>query len=183
MLESYGLASTSFNRFEDVQLQVGGTVGRNFYWRAQAANGNPLFIRDPNALAGDNGVPGQILRGERPELGSGFPILYNAETEDLFFDTSNVQMGEALGIAGSEGRTLSARRMVFHYKRDCDTVRLTAPSLWGLDSRGQISRWGRDRPRPADRGGRPQQGRAGARLYGEWGQATLNAQMTAEVAV
>jgi hypothetical protein len=52
LLESYGLAATAFNRFEDIQALVGGTVGRNFYWRFQASNGNPVFLRDPNALAG-----------------------------------------------------------------------------------------------------------------------------------
>src|SRR6266540_1661806 len=57
LLESYGLAATSFNRMEDTQLLVGGSVGRNLYWRLQLANGNPLFFRDPNALAGDNGEP------------------------------------------------------------------------------------------------------------------------------
>jgi len=46
LLESYGLAATSFNRFEDIQALVGGTIGRNFYWRFQAANGNPFFMRD-----------------------------------------------------------------------------------------------------------------------------------------
>src|SRR5439155_25406228 len=35
LLGSYGLAATSFNRMEDTQLLVGGTVGRNLYWRLQ----------------------------------------------------------------------------------------------------------------------------------------------------
>ena len=183
LLESYGLAATSFNRFEDVQLQVGGTVGRNFYWRAQAANGNPLFMRDPNALSGDNGVPGQILRGEQPELGSGFPILYNAETEDLFFDTSNVQIGEALGYRWQRGNeTLGFDVMVFHYKRDlADTVRLTGTEYGGdldiLVVKGSEVGDVIDRGLPIVPGDRNKE-ELGARLYGEWGQATINAQMT-----
>src|SRR5688572_29643683 len=86
LMESYGLAATAFNRFEDLQVLAGGTVGRSLYWRVQAANGNPLFFRDPNALAGDNGTD-EELRGDVTKFGSGFPILYNAETEDLFFNT------------------------------------------------------------------------------------------------
>ena len=63
LLESYGLAATAFNRFEDLQVLAGGTIGRNFYWRAQVANGNPLFIRDANALAGDNGTEARLSVG------------------------------------------------------------------------------------------------------------------------
>src|SRR5436305_12072714 len=70
LLESYGLAATAFNRMEDIQALVGGTIGRNFYWRFQAANGNPVFLRDPNALAGDNGVKGLHNVPPNPKLNS-----------------------------------------------------------------------------------------------------------------
>jgi hypothetical protein len=182
LLESYGLAATSFNRFEDVQLLIGGTVGRNFYWRAQAANGNPLFIRDPNALAGDNGDPDQILRGQDPELGSGFPILYNAETEDLFFDTSNVQIGEGIGYRWQrENETAGFDLLVFHYKRDlADTVPLTG-TIYGGDLDILVVK-GSEVGEAIDRGLPITDSRTkeeyGARLYGEWGNATVNAQMT-----
>jgi hypothetical protein len=83
-LESYGLVSTAFNRFEDLQLQVGGSVGEHFYFRGQISNGNPTFFRDPNALAGDNGTV--MPPNPDPELGSGFPIFYHAEVEDLQID-------------------------------------------------------------------------------------------------
>jgi hypothetical protein len=182
LLESYGLAATSFNRFEDVQLLVGGTIGRNFYWRAQAANGNPLFLRDPNALAGDNGTPAR-LRNEESEFGSGFPILYNAETEDLFFNTSNVQIGEGLGYRWQrENETLGFDILIFHYKRDlADTVQLTGTEYGGdLDilvvkgsEVGQLI----DRGLPIVPGDRNKE-ELGGRLYGEWGNATVNAQMT-----
>ncbi len=80
-LESYGLVSTSFNRFEDMQLQVGGGVGGHLYFRAQVSNGNPTFMRDVNQLAGDNGTVSEP--NPEPSLWSGFPIFYHAEVEEL----------------------------------------------------------------------------------------------------
>jgi hypothetical protein len=182
LLESYGLAATSFNRFEDVQVQVGGTIGRSFYWRAQAANGNPLFMRDPNALSGDNGTPEQIIDHQEPELGSGFPILYNAETEDLFFDTSNVQIGEALGYRWqSEDESRGFDVIVFHYQRDlADTVRLTGTEYGGdldlLVVKGSEVGDAIDRGLPITDSRKKEE--LGARIYGEWGNATAIAQMT-----
>lgn len=181
LLESYGLAATSFNRFEDVQLLVGGTIGRNFYWRAQAANGNPLFMRDPNALAGDNGTPDR-LRGEAPEFGSGFPILYNAETEDLFFDTNNMQLGEALGYRWQrDDESAGFDLIVFHYERDlADTVELFG-TLYGGDLdllvvKGSEVGQNIDRGLPITDDRKKQE--YGARVYGEWGRASAIAQMT-----
>jgi hypothetical protein len=99
-LESYGLVQTAFNRFPDVQLQLGGSLGSNFYFRAQVSNGNPIFMRDPNVLAGDNGVEPP----PNPDLtfNSGFPILYHAEVEDVAFD------GKMEGGIGAGVRFLSA---------------------------------------------------------------------------
>ncbi|MEO1087185.1 MAG: hypothetical protein AAFY88_23360, partial [Acidobacteriota bacterium] len=51
-LESYGLISTSFNRAEDVGIEAGFDLGRYFYLKASITQGNPVFYRDPNALAG-----------------------------------------------------------------------------------------------------------------------------------
>jgi hypothetical protein len=83
-LESYGLVETAFNRFNDLQLQLGGSFGRHVYFRAQISNGNPTFFRDPNALAGDNGV----VPPPDPDItfDSGFPIFYHAEVEEVSFD-------------------------------------------------------------------------------------------------
>lgn len=181
LMESYGLAATSFNRFEDVQLLVGGTIGRNFYWRAQAANGNPLFMRDPNALAGDNGTT-ERLRGEQTDFGSGFPILYNAETEDLVFDTSNVQIGEGLGYrwqSADEGRGFDV--ILFHYERDlADTVELHGTQYGGdldlLVVKGSEVGQNIDRGLPITDDRSKEE--YGARFYGEWGNATAIAQMT-----
>jgi hypothetical protein len=183
LLESYGLAATSFNRFEDVQLLIGGTVRRNFYWRAQAANGNPFFMRDPNALAGDNGTRRQVREGRAPELGSGFPILYNAETEDLVFDANHVQFGEGLGYRWQRpDETLGFDAIVFHYSRDmADTVELTGTEYGGdLDF---LTVRGSEVGSPIDRG-LPVSGNKkeelGARVYGEWHAATAIAQYTTQ---
>lgn len=180
LLESYGLAATAFNRFEDLQVLAGGTVGRNFYWRVQAANGNPLFFRDPNALAGDNGTPDSIRNPADPEYGSGFPILYNAETEDLFFDTSHMQLGEAIGYRWqSADETLGFDVIVFHYQRElADTVELTGTRYGGdLDLLTVFA---------SESGGLfgtlPVSGdnkqELGVRVYAEWGNATAIAQLT-----
>jgi len=83
-LESYGLVSTAFNRFPDLQVQVGGSLGTHSYFFGQVSNGNPLFMRDPNALAGDRGTVEPP--DPDPALHSGFPILYHAEVEDLELD-------------------------------------------------------------------------------------------------
>jgi len=83
-LETYGLVSTAFNRFPDLQLQVGGSLGTHAYFFGQVSNGNPLFMRDPNALAGDNGTAEPP--DPDPALHSGFPIVYHAEVEDVSID-------------------------------------------------------------------------------------------------
>ena len=182
LLESYGLAATSFNRFEDTQVLVGGTVGRSLYWRVQAANGNPLFFRDPNALAGDNGTDAE-LRGEPTEYGSGFPILYNAEAEDLFFNTDHVQVGEAIGYRWQrEDQSAGFDAIVFHYRRDmADREELTGTHYGGdldllvLDAN--------DIPGITTRGltidGRTKR-EIGARVYAEWHAATLIGQFTSQ---
>lgn len=182
LMESYGLASTAFNRFEDVQLLAGGTVGSSFYWRAQAANGNPLFFRDPNALAGDNGTPRQLSR-RTPDFGSGFPILYNAETEDLFFDTSHVQLGQALGYRWQRAdQTLGFDAVVFHYERDlADREELTGTAYGGDLDLLTLDAADLGVPGFTPRG-LPVQGRTkreyGSRVYGEWHGATVIAQFT-----
>ena len=180
LLESYGLAATSFNRFEDTQALVGGTVGRSLYWRVQAATGNPLFFRDPNALAGDNGTDDE-LAGRGSEFGSGFPILYNAETEELFFETDHVQMGEAIGYRWQrDDQTAGFDAIVFHYRRDmADREELTGTNYGGdLDLLVLDEIPGRP-PR-----GLPIEGRTkrelGARVYAEWHAATVIAQYTSQ---
>lgn len=173
LLESYGLAATAFNRMEDVQLLTGGSVGRHLYWRLQAANGNPLFFRDPNALAGDNGQPELWQKNPDPRIKSGFPILYNAETEDLFFSTAHVQWGEGLGYRwrrddGSAGFDAIA----FHYRRSmADEENLTGTFYGGdLDI---LSTPGGSLP-VTDR----KKEEYGARVYGEWRALSGTVQFT-----
>jgi len=116
-LESYGLVSTAFNRFEDLQLQFGGNVGAHFFWRGQISNGNPVFFRDPNALAGDNGNDNWRFPNPELDLNSGFPILYDAETEELSFQ-SKVEAGAGAGARfQSESRDRGLEVMVFYYHR------------------------------------------------------------------
>jgi hypothetical protein len=185
LLESYGLAATSFNRFEDIQVLTGGTVGRSFYWRFQAANGNPLFMRDPNALAGDNGTPGALVIPRTSQFGSGFPILYNAETEDYFFKTAHVQLGEALGYRWQrQNETLGFDLIVFHYQRElADEVELTGTKYGGdLDLLGvteaEVHLGTAARTLLPISGNRKEE--TGARLYSEWHSATVIAQYTTQ---
>jgi hypothetical protein len=104
-LESYGLVSTAFNRFEDSGAELGAQLGRHVYLKLSATAGNPLFIRDPNALAGDNGTPAFLQPHPNPALHSGVVILYDAEVEDLDVD-GKLEAGAGLGYrwADEEGR-------------------------------------------------------------------------------
>jgi len=122
-MESYGLWGTAVGRFEELQLELGGSVGKNLYWRAQLANGNPLFFRDPNALAGDNGTPERQpqptprpISGTHPILQSGFPILYDAKAGDLDLD-GNLQLGAGIGYRLKDAKgsqALDALAWYFH---------------------------------------------------------------------
>lgn len=125
-LESYGLVSTAFNRFEDTGAELGASLGRHVYAKVTATQGNPVFIRDPNALAGDHGTPGlQRTPTELPPLGSGIVILYDAEVEDIDVD-GDLELGGGLGVrfadeAGQSGVDVLA----WAYQRKlADTVAL-----------------------------------------------------------
>lgn len=107
-LESYGLLSTAFNRFEDVGLEVGAALGRHLYLRASYTQGNPLYFRDPGALAGDNGVeifnlPGGAAPNPVPELGSGFPILYDTDADEIDFEHPETGLGLGVRFGGAAG--------------------------------------------------------------------------------
>ena len=99
-LESYGLVSTAFNRFEDTGLELGADLGAHVYLRASLTSGNPVFFRDPNALAGDNGSPSRdpaLHPHPDPSLKSGFPIFYDAEVEDVG-SADHPETGLGLGV-------------------------------------------------------------------------------------
>jgi hypothetical protein len=120
-LESYGLAATAFNRFEDQGLEVGLDFGRHLYLRAAVTQGNPVFFRDPNALAGDNGTPEvdpSRFPNPTPELGSGFPILYDAEVESPDFG-GDLELGFGLGVRlGEPGGGRELDLLAWHRERD-----------------------------------------------------------------
>lgn len=186
LLESYGLAATSFNRFEDTQIMLGGTIGRSLYWRAVVANGNPVFFRDPNALAGDNGTDARFVPPHVTEFGSGFPILYNAETEDLLFKTENenVQTGGAAGYRWQrEDQTAGFDAIVFHYQRDlADRAELTGTRYGGdLDlfvvTPAEVPLISKPVMLPIE--GR-RKTETGVRVYGEWHGGTVVAQYTTQ---
>jgi hypothetical protein len=80
-LESYGLWGTAVGRFEQPQLEIGASLGDHVYARAMVGSGNPLFLRDTNALAGDNLSEGPSDPRATYELG--FPILYDAKVTEL----------------------------------------------------------------------------------------------------
>jgi len=126
-LESYGLVSTAFNRFEDAGAELGVSLGRHLYAKVSATAGNPVFIRDPNALAGDNGTD-VFLRpfpNPDPALKSGIVILYDAEVEDIDVD-GDLELGGGLGarFADESGRN-GLDVLIWGYKRTlAETVEL-----------------------------------------------------------
>ncbi len=122
--ESYGLVSTAFNRVEDSGLEFGFDLPSGIYAKLTYTTGNPVFIRDPNALAGDNGAEENPPPNFDPEYKVGVPILYDAEVEDLNFD--NPEIGAALGyrwVSATGAQRINL--MAFHYTRTmADTVEL-----------------------------------------------------------
>jgi hypothetical protein len=117
-LESYGLWGTAVGRFEQVQLQLGGTLGRHVYWRAHAASPNPLFFRDPNALAGDNGTPERTPEENDPIYGSGFPIIYDTKASDVN-PTGEWETGAGLGLRiGAPGGGDGLDVLAWYFERE-----------------------------------------------------------------
>jgi hypothetical protein len=151
-LESYGLWGTAVNRFEEIGVEAGGSVGNVFYWRAAAANGNPVFMRDPNALAGDNGTPDRtdVKRLEESPYNSGFPILYDAQANDARL-SGKAQVGGGLGfrvVSGDGRKGLDVLGWVYHrqladsvpiegtiYGGDLDTIDGIPPRSLPFDRR------------------------------------------------
>jgi hypothetical protein len=132
-LESYGLVSTAFNRFEDFGLEAGVDLGRHAYVKASLTSGNPVFLRDPNALAGDNGTAELLRPFPDPELKSGIVIPYDAEVEDFAAD-GNLETGAGLGLrfADAGGRN-GVDLLAWGYRRKlADTVALNG-SFYGGD--------------------------------------------------
>ena len=141
-------------RFEMPQVQAGGALGSHAYWRAQVGRGNPLFYRDTNVLAGDNGVG---ARGSTAPVAyeTGFPILYDAKMDEL--DThGQLEWGVGLGLRRARPRARSR------------SARPAAPRTRPRPRRpaarqGRGTRWRRARPparrRRPDCGPRPRRSR------------------------
>ncbi|HZF11435.1 MAG TPA: hypothetical protein VFE33_21805 [Thermoanaerobaculia bacterium] len=116
-LESYGLVSTAFNRFNDMGAELGVDAGRHLYCKLSSTVGNPVFLRDPNALAGDNGTPDFLRANPDPELKSGIVILYDTEVED-WNPKRNPQLSGAVGLRfADEGGKNALDVMVFGHQR------------------------------------------------------------------
>lgn len=130
-LESYGLAATAFNRFEDLGVEAGLDLG-HVYLKASYTQGNPVFLRDPNALAGDNGTEEGLQDPPRPRLGSGIVLLYDAEVEELQGE-GHQETGAALGLRFSTpdgGRRVDV--MAWGFQRTlADTVALEGTRYGG----------------------------------------------------
>lgn len=133
-LESYGLVSTSFNRMEDIGLEIGFDLGRHFYIKSSLTQGNPVFFRDVNALAGDNGTP--LLDGTtpnpNPKLKSGLPIFYDADVDEINFDNPEVGLGLGFRLNDESGR-FGLDILTWAYARDLgDEVDLNG-TFYGAD--------------------------------------------------
>ncbi|HEX2225443.1 MAG TPA: hypothetical protein VHN15_14675, partial [Thermoanaerobaculia bacterium] len=132
-LESYGLVSTAFNRFEDAGAELGVDLGRHLYFKFSATAGNPVFLRDPNALAGDNGTDDLRSPNPDPELKTGIVMLYDAEVEDIDAD-GDLEIGAGVGLrfADAAGRN-GVDILAWAYERTlAETVELEG-SFYGGD--------------------------------------------------
>jgi hypothetical protein len=69
-----------------------------------------------------------------PKLKSGFPILYNTETEGYFLKTEHVQFGQGLGYRWQNAaQNFGFDAILFHYRRTmADEQRLTG-TFYGAD--------------------------------------------------
>jgi hypothetical protein len=136
-LESYGLWGTAVNRFEIPQIQLGLNLAGGFYLRGQYGVGAPLFMRDPNALAGDNGTLERVPGANEPKYNSGFPILYDARPPNFSLDGEE-EIGAGLGYrwAREDGKK-SIDVMAWYYGRTLEDSD-EAPEIEGTYYQGDI---------------------------------------------
>jgi hypothetical protein len=136
-LESYGLWGTAVGRFEETGATAGGSFGPHVYWRASATGGTPLFFRDPNALAGDNGTPERTVGSTTPSVyNSGFPILYDTVAPDAG-GSGKLQLGGGAGFRwnwGENGRD-GVDVLAWAFRRDLADRTSLAGTYYGADLR------------------------------------------------
>jgi hypothetical protein len=166
-LETYGMWLTAVGRFEMPQIQLGGTLGRLAYWRAQVGKGNPLYYRDTNVLAGDNGTRPEGTLTPSPTYDTGFPIFYDAKVDDL--DTQGqLEWGAGLGVrhvAADRGRGASGDLLGWYFRRRlADSV-----VLRGTTDRGDLELLrGHGFPLPFEGRDKSEVGLNLAGRYGKW---------------
>jgi hypothetical protein len=130
-LESYGLVSTAFNRLEDTGFEFGIDFPSGVYSKLSYTTGAPVFFRDPNALAGDNGVEfGKDA--EDPDFNSGMVILYDAEVEDLDL-SENPETSFGLGYRWLAESGSTRLNILFHHNKRglADTIELNGTGYGG----------------------------------------------------
>jgi len=133
--ESYGVVSTTFNRFEDSGVEAGVNLPNGLYTKISWTTGNPVFFRDPNALAGDNGTKDTQVPPENPDpkLKSGIVLLYDAEVEDLRL-SSDTEFGAALGFRQEDASQANFYDvMAFYYERKLENDRQIHGTVYGSD--------------------------------------------------
>jgi hypothetical protein len=165
-LESYGMWLTAVGRFEMPQIQLGGALGRRAYWRAQVGKGNPLYYRDTNVLAGDNGTRASTLTPS-PSYDTGFPIFYDAKTDDL--DThGQLEWGAGLGlrrVRPEPGHGLEADLLGWYFHRKL----ADAVVLRGTSDLGDLELLrGHGYPMPFEGRDKSEAGLNVAARYGRW---------------
>lgn len=102
-LQSYGVVATAFNRLEDLGVEMGVDLGRHIYLKSSLTQGNPVFLRGTNALAGDNGTPEFTLPNPVPRFNSGIVIPYDADVHEVDFERPEGSLGLGLRFADSTG--------------------------------------------------------------------------------
>lgn len=130
-LESYGMMSTAFNRFEDIGIELGIDFTHNLYAKVAYTQGNPLFFRDFNALAGDNGLKGsnfanlpEFDRDRAFEFNRGFPVFYDADIDFEDVDFEKPELGLGIGWRWSSDRVVGDF-LAWAYRRElAETIEL-----------------------------------------------------------
>lgn len=111
-----------------------------------------------------------------PRLKSGFPILYNTETEGYVLKTQNMSFGQMLGYRWqNDAQTFGFDAIAFHYRRTMPFEEHLTGTFYGADIDLLDGPDGAGIGLPVH-GNRKQE--AGARVYTEWQHLTSIVQFT-----